>query len=380
MDAAAAANIFGHSPGLPALRARVRRFVDEQLIPHESAALAHGLDRLDALAGSPRAKARAAGVYAPPLPAAPGGVGPCRGAGGVGLGGVEREMMLLEKGGRGGEERRGVSPLVRGRLRSCFAMTEPAPGAGSDPAMLQTCAQRRGAQWLLDGKKWFISGAVDAAFAIVLARTGSGATLFIVDADNPGYRLVRNVPGIDSLQIGGHGEIALTGCAVGPDAVLGEVGQGWVYAQARLEPARIAHCMRFIGRAARAMEIAQEYVKTRQSFGQPLAALQQVQAMVADAHIDLHASRLMTWHVAALMDAGQPVKQESALAKVFVSEAVNRVADRAAQMMGALGMSQDTPVSLILRELRPFRIYDGASEVHRSALARRILQPGKPRP
>lgn len=396
MDAAAAANIFGHSPGLPALRARVRRFVDEQLIPHESAALAHGLDRLDALAGSLRAKARAAGVYAPQLPAALGGLAlswrDCavvlEELGRSFLGPIaahcaapdQPNMICLQQLGTPAQQQRYLNPLVQGRLRSCFAMTEPAPGAGSDPAMLQTCAQRRGDQWLLDGKKWFISGAVDAAFAIVLARTGSGATLFIVDADNPGYRLVRNVPGIDSVQIGGHGEIALTGCAVGPDAVLGEVGQGWVYAQARLEPARIAHCMRFIGRAARAMEIAQEYVKTRQSFGQPLAALQQVQAMVADAHIDLHASRLMTWHVAALMDAGQPVKQESALAKVFVSEAVNRVADRAAQMMGALGMSQDTPVSLILRELRPFRIYDGASEVHRSALARRILQPGKPRP
>lgn len=401
MGTAATANIFGHSQSLPALRTRVRRFVDEQVIPHETPALAHDPDRLDALARSLRAKARTDGVYGPQLPLELGGLAlswrDCavvlEELGRSFLGPIaancappdQPNMISLQQLGTPAQQLRYLHPLVQGRWRSCFAMTEPAPGAGSDPSMLQTCAERRGAarrgdQWVLNGRKWFISGAVNAAFAIVLARTVAGATLFIVETDNPGYRLLRNVPSIDGLQIGGHGDIALTDCAVGPDAVLGEVGQGLVYAQARLEPARIAHCMRFIGRAARAMEIAQEYVKTRQSFGQPLAALQQVQAMVADSHIDLHASRLMTWHVAALMDAGQPVKQESAMTKVFVSEAVNRVADRAAQMMGALGMSHDTPVSLILRELRPFRIYDGASEVHRTALARRILQLGKPRP
>ena len=385
------AAIFGHSEGLKALRARVRRFVDEEVIPLEDPALAHDLQRLDAVAQLLREKAKGAGVYAPQLP---------KSLGGLALSWRDRAVVLEELGrsflgpiaancappdqpnminllqlGTPAQQARYLSPLVRGEIRSCFAMTEPAPGAGSDPTMLQTHALRRGGdKWVLNGHKWFISGAVNAAFAIVLAQTNEGATLFIVDAQNPGYQLVRNVPSMDGFQIGGHGEIKLTDCEVTQDAVLGEVGQGFSYAQTRLEPARVSHCMRFIGRAARAMEIAQEYVKTRQSFGQPLSALQQVQAMVADSHIDLHASRLMTWHVAALMDAGQSVKQESAMTKVFVSEAVNRVADRAAQMMGALGISEDTPVSLILRELRPFRIYDGASEVHRAALARRILK------
>jgi acyl-CoA dehydrogenase len=152
------------------------------------------------------------------------------------------------------------------------------------------------------------------------------------------------------------------------------VGQGLVDAQLRLEPARLSHCMRFIGRASRAMGIAQDYVNTRISFGERLADQQQVQAMVADSHIDLHACRLMTWHTAALMDAGEPAKHASAMTKVFVSEAVFRVADRAAQMMGALGMSEDTPVAMIFNELRPFRIYDGATELHRATLARRILK------
>ena len=283
-------------------------------------------------------------------------------------------MINLLHDGSPAQKAKYLVPVARGEIRSCFAMTEPDPGAGSDPGMLRTAAERRGDRWVINGRKWFISGAVGAAFAIVLARTGERATLFLVDADNPGYRVVRNIPSIDGFQIGGHGEIALEECAVADDAILGEVGQGFEYAQIRLEPARLSHCMRFIGRAARAIEIAQDYAVRRKSFGQRLADLQQIQAMVADSHIDLHAARLMTWHCAAKLDAGESVKDESAMTKVFVSEAVYRVADRAAQIMGALGMSEDTPVSLILRELRPFRIYDGASELHRAALARRIFR------
>jgi acyl-CoA dehydrogenase len=239
---------------------------------------------------------------------------------------------------------------------------------------LLTRAERTAQGWPLNGRKWFISGAIGAAFAIVLAQTDEGPTLFLVDTDTAGYRLVRNIASIDAFQIGGHGEIELADCQIGRDATLGVVGRGLEYAQTRLEPARISHCMRFIGRAVRAMEIAQAYVKKRSSFGQRLADLQQVQALVADAHIDVHASRLMTRHVAGLLDAGADVKHASAMTKVFVSEALGRVADRAAQMMGALGMAEDTPVSMIVRELRPFRIYDGASEVHRATLARRILK------
>ncbi|MDQ6627091.1 MAG: acyl-CoA dehydrogenase family protein [Pseudomonadota bacterium] len=368
----------------------MRRFVEEECIPREHRDLAHDLDRLDQVAHELRERAKAAGVYAPQLP---------RQWGGLALSWCERAVVLEELGrsflgpiavncappdqpnminllqlGTPEQQARYLRPLVDGRIRSCFAMTEPAPGAGSDPSMLTTRAERTASGWTLSGRKWFISGAVGAAFAIVLAQTDDGPTLFVVDTDSAGYHLVRHIPSIDGFQIGGHGEIAFDACAIGNDAVLGEVGLGFAYAQARLEPARISHCMRFIGRAVRAMEIAQRYVKERHSFGAPLADLQQVQAMVADAHIDVHASRLMTRHVAGLLDAGADVKHVSAMTKVFVSEALYRVADRAAQMMGALGMSEDTPVSMILRELRPFRIYDGASEVHRATLARRILK------
>jgi acyl-CoA dehydrogenase len=283
-------------------------------------------------------------------------------------------MINLVQQGTQAQQEKYLLPLIDGRIRSCFAMTEPAPGAGSDPAMIQTRARRIPGGWRIDGHKWFISGAVGAAFAIVLAQTDEGATLFIVEAGNPGFRLVRNIGSLGAFQVGGHGEIRLQACEVPDDAVLGEVGQGFAYAQQRLEPARLSHCMRFIGRASRAMSIAQDYVNQRSSFGNRLADLQQIQAMVADSHIDLHASRLMTWHAACLMDAGQSVKHASAMTKVFVSEAVFRVVDRAVQMMGALGMSEETPVGQIFSELRPFRVYDGASELHRATLARRILK------
>jgi acyl-CoA dehydrogenase len=383
-------DIFGHSKALLALRDRMRDFVDRDVIPREHADLAHDVERLDQVARRLRQTAKAAGLYAPQLP---------QSLGGLGLSWQDRAVILEEAGrsflgplavncappdqpnminlirnGTPDQRRKYLDPLIDGDIRSCFAMTEPAPGAGSDPSMLKTWARRKPGGWIIDGRKWFISGAVGAAFAIVLAQTDEGATMFIVEARNPGYRVVRNIASMDGFQIGGHGEIELVDCEVADDAVLGEVGKGLGYAQERLEPARISHCMRFIGRASRAMSIAQDYARTRYSFGKPLSELQQIQAMVADSHIDLHASRLMTLHAAAKMDAGESVKHESAMTKVFVSEAVWRVADRAAQIMGALGMSEDTPVSLILRELRPFRIYDGASELHRATLARRILK------
>jgi acyl-CoA dehydrogenase len=375
---------------LETLRARVRRFVDEECIPREDPVLAHDLERLDQVAAELRERAKQAGIYAPQLPREWGGLAASWADRGVLLEELGRSflgplaancappdqpnMINLLQLGTLEQQRRYLKPLAAGEIRSCFAMTEPRPGAGSDPSMLRSRAERTMDGWTLNGHKWFISGAVGAAFAIVLAQTDDGPTMFIVDTNRAGYRLVRNIASMDGFQIGGHGEIELMDCRLGSDAVLGEVGRGFEYAQTRLEPARISHCMRFIGRAVRAMEIAQAYVTERTSFGERLADLQQIQALVADSHIDVHASRLMTRHVAGLLDAGADVKHASAMTKVFVSEALCRVADRAAQMMGALGMSEDTPVSLIVRELRPFRIYDGASEVHRATLARRILK------
>lgn len=385
------AAVFGTSARLPSLIEAMRRFVDEECLPREARVAPHDVAAHDAVLAELRPLARAAGLYTPQLPEA---------LGGLGLGWRDRAVLLEEAGrcflapgaincappdqpnminlmqlGTTAQKARYLEPLVAGRLRSCFAMTEPAPGAGSDPSMLRTRARRRpGGGWVIDGHKWYISGAIGAAFAIVLARTEGGASLFIVDADNPGFKVLRDIGTTGGFGIGGHAEILIEGCEVGDDALLGEPDQGLAYAQMRLEPARLSHCMRFIGRARRALEIAQAYVGRRQSFGQVLAELQQIQVMVADSLIDLQAARLMTWHCAALLDAGQSIKTESAMTKVFVSEAVYRVADRAAQMMGALGMSHDTMVAHILAELRPFRIYDGASELHRATLGRRALR------
>ena len=372
------------------IQQRVRQFVEEEAIPRENPAIAHDVQALDRVAGELRQIAKARRIYAPQLPASMGGLGlswrelsvVIEESGRSFLGPIamncaapdQPNMLTLIDCGTEIHRERYLEPLLRGDVRSCFAMTEPAPGAGSDPSMLKTTAARESGKWVINGKKWFISGAIGAQFALVLAQTTEGATLFIVETDNPGYRLLRNIQSIDGYQIGGHGEIDFVNCEVDESAVLGEVGQGFHYAQKRLEPARLLHCMRFIGRVSRAMELAQDYVKTRSSFGDQLSDLQQVQAMISDSHIDLYASRLMVWDVAQKLDLKQPVKHESAMTKVFVSEALCHVADRAAQMMGALGMSEDSPVSMILREMRPFRIYDGASEVHRAALARRILK------
>jgi acyl-CoA dehydrogenase len=265
---------------------------------------------------------------------------------------------------------------MAGEIRSAFAMTEPAPGVGSDPRMLSTRARRDGDDWVLDGHKWFTSGAVGAAFAIVVARSDEGASWFIVDTRNPGWHLISAIPSIDPFSNGGHAEVKLENCRVSADALIGDAGKGFDYAQLRLEGARLFHCMRGIGLAERAIEIAQDYCAQRDSFGAKLSEHQQIQAMVADSHIDLYACRVMTADVARRLDTGASIRHHSSMAKVFVSEALNRVADRASQITGAVGMCEDQPIAMIARRLRPFRIYDGASEVHRAAIGKRIFHKG----
>ena len=288
---------------------------------------------------------------------------------------TQPDIYALEKLGSPEQQQRYLEPLRTGHLHSCFAMTEPAPGVGSDPRMLSATAKRLPeGDWEINAHKWFITGAVRADVAIVVARTEGGVSWFLVDTDTPGYRLVRDVPTMEPFDAGGHGEITLTNCRVPASALIGEEGRGLEYAQLRLEGARLFHCMRFIGMASRAMDIAQEYASHRESYGVKLGEHQMVQALIADAHIELYAARLMTRDVARMLDAGESIRHHSSMAKVFVSEVVCKVADSAVQICGALGISEDTPVSMIYRQMRPFRIYDGASEVHRSAIAKRALR------
>lgn len=374
------------------MQQRLRTFVRERVVPSEDLARAKDTQWFERTTTALAAQAREQGLYGPRLSPARGGLGLSWGdccwyfeeAGRSFLGPAalgcaapgQPDIAALERLASPQQAQRYLLPLVQGRLRSCFAMTEPPPGAGSDPRMLRTMARRTAQGWVIDGHKWFISGAMRADMAIVVARADEGVSWFLVETNNPGMRRIRDIATMEPFESGGHAEIVFDNCHVDADAVLGEPGRGLEYSQWRLEGARLFHCMRFIGLASRAMETAQAYALQRQSHGAHLAEHQMVQAMVADAHIDLYAARLMTRDVAQRLDDHTPIRHESSMLKVFVAEAVNRVADSAVQITGALGVSEDAPLSMILRMLRPFRIYDGASEVHRAAIAKRVFRHG----
>lgn len=292
----------------------------------------------------------------------------------------EGNMHLLEAVATREQQDRYLRPLAAGTIRSCFAMTEPAPGAGSDPGALATRAVRVPGGWRLDGRKWFITGADGAAFAICMARTSgepgeaSGATMFVVDAGNPGMKVVRHIETLDESLFGGHAELVFDNCVVSDDAVLGEVDEGFRYAQVRLGPARMTHCMRWLGIARRAQDIAVARAAHRRLFGSRLGELGMVQQMIADNEIDIAASRGLVIRACWELDRGASASQATAIAKTFCAEAIWRVVDRAVQICGSLGISGDVLLGRFLREVRPFRIYDGPSETHRWAIARRVLR------
>jgi acyl-CoA dehydrogenase len=388
---------FSLSPELADLRQRVRRFVADEVIPLEP------LDHEEfGLAAEPlaelRRQAREAHIWAPQLPAEYGGLGlktlgMCvvfEEAGRSTLGPLalhcaapdEGNMHLLLKAATPQQKKKYFEPLARGEVRSCFAMTEPAPGAGSDPTMLQTRAERRGNRWVINGHKWFTSGALGAAFAVVAAVTDPsvpaklGVTLFLVDAGTPGYDVVRAIPTMTSGGPGGHCEVKLVNCVVDDDHVLGGAGNGFRLMQVRLGPARLTHCMRWLGAATRGVDIATNYAKERKAFGKQLSEHQAVQWMLADSEIELHASRLMVLEAAWKLDQGQEARQETSMCKVFVAEAVHRILDRCIQICGALGISRDLVLERFYRDARAFRIYDGASEVHRMVIARQLFKNG----
>ncbi len=389
---------FTLSPELIALRDRTAEFIQTVVIPEERFYDEHTImpdERLAAL----REQARTAGLYAPHVAKEWGGLGlnmrdmsvVFEEAGRSLLGPYalncsapdEGNMHLLEVVATHEQKEKYLRPLVAGTIRSCFAMTEPTPGAGADPSMLRTRAERHGNGWLINGVKWYITGAEGAAFAICMARTGDAdpstgrqpkATMFLVDTNNPGFHITRMIQSLDANFAGGHAEIEFRDCFVEDDAVLGQVNEGFKYAQVRLAPARLTHCMRWLGAAQRALEIAAAYANTREGFGHVLGQHQMVQAMLADSAMDLHASRLMIWHAAWVLDNGESGRYETSMAKTYVAEAVNRVIDRAVQMCGAQGISHDLPLALLYRSARAFRVYDGPSEVHRVVIARQVLK------
>ena len=380
-----------------AVAARTRAFVEEHVLPVEDEfdgdVEAAGGERLRV---ELQRRARDLGVFAPHVSVDLGGLGlgmtdraPVFEAAGRALFGPmavnanapdEGNVHLLEQVAVGSQRERFLAPLARGEQRSAFAMTEPAPGAGSDPTALRTEARRDGDSFVITGRKKFITGADGAGFYIVMARTSGspdgagGATMFLVPADRAGIRVVRHVRTMDRSMLGGHCEVELDAVRVPVEDVLGEVDEGFRYAQVRLGPARLTHVMRWLGAAQRAHETAVEYVSERSAFGRPLARQGMVELMIADNEIDLAATRSLLLTACRALDAGGNGREESSLAKVFGAEALHRVADRSVQMCGGAGVSADLPVARIAREIRPFRIYDGPSEVHRMSLARRAVR------
>jgi acyl-CoA dehydrogenase len=382
---------FDVAPELRELQARIRAFVAEQIIPLETDARCTAHGPTDELRREMIAKARAAKLLSPHVSREYGGLAlshfgraiAFEEAGYSPLGPValnvfapdEGNMHLLEAVAKPAQKERWLRPLAAGDIRSCFCMTEPAPGAGSDPSMLATTGRREGDDYVISGGKWFITGAEGAAFAIIMAKVeDAGATMFLASMDAPGIAIERSMASLDSCFPGGHAVVRFDQLRVGADDILGELGQGFKYAQVRLSPARLTHCMRWLGAVRRANDIAVDYARHREAFGVRIGEHEGVGFMLADNEMDMHIARLAIWHCAWVLDQGDLALHESSRAKVIVSEALWRVADRCVQILGGQGVTGETVVARIFADLRAFRIYDGPSEVHRWSIAKRILK------
>lgn len=374
------------------LSERIGAFIREEIIPLESDPRWTSHGPTEEFRRQLVAMARARGLVAPHAP---------REYGGMGLGHFERAIAfeaagysmlgpialhcaapdegnihLMAEVADDRQKERWLRPLAGGQTRSCFAMTEP-NGAGSDPALLETVATPVEGGYRISGRKWLITGAEDASFTIIMAKLKGGeksgsATMFLADMDQPGIVLERQLDSMDSTFTGGHWVMRFDDLFVPVEDVLGAPGEGFRYAQVRLAPARLTHCMRWLGAAVRAQDIAREYANRRQAFGKSLAEHEGVGFMLADNDMDIHTARLTIWHATWLLDQGHRGSAESSRAKVICAEAIFRVADRCVQILGGLGLTRDTVVERFFRDARAFRVYDGPSEVHRWSLARRI--------
>lgn len=382
---------FSLSSELQNLQLRVRQFIENEVIPYEKDLRQDSHGPHEELRTELVAKAKAAGLLTPHG---------SKELGGMGLNHIEKAIVfeeagystlgptalnihapdegnihLMEEVASPEQKERWLKPLVQGKIRSCFAMTEPPPGAGADPSMLCTTATKDGDDYLINGTKWFITGATGASFAIIMAKMEDGsATMFLSDMNAPGIEVVRQMDALDSCFTGGHGVVKFTNLRVPKSAVLGELGKGFRYAQVRLAPARLTHCMRWLGQARRAHDIATEYARTRYAFGQPLGTHEGVGYKLADNDMDLQTARLHVWHTAWLLDQGEKCNFESSRAKVVCSEAEWRVVDRSVQILGGQGVTGETILMKIFQDMRAFQIYDGPSEVHRWSMARKILK------
>lgn len=380
-------------------RRKIRAFVETRIMPLEADPAAY--DDHENIADGPlarlRAEARAEGLWALSMPVERGG----RGFGRVGMAACYEEMnrsifgpvvfnaaapddgnmFVLNALASEEQKARWLQPIVDGTVRSAIVMTEPAPGAGSDPAgMMRTTATREGNEWVIHGRKWFITGAAVASHFILCARTSDdprrGLTTFLFHKDAPGWEIVRRIPIMGPEEHGGHCELAFDGLRI-PDADrLGEVGRGLKVVQVRLGTARLTHCMRWLGLARRCLEIAQASIESRKAFGAPLAERESVQLMMGEAAMRIATGRLLTMHAAWRLDQGDFARAEVSAAKIHVADTLHHAADTALQLLGARGYSRDTVLEWIYRYARQARLVDGASEVHRAVIAGAFRREG----
>jgi acyl-CoA dehydrogenase len=370
------------------IAARVEAFVRTVVVPYERDPRLGSHGPSEDLVRELRAKARDAGVLTPHIPGGgrhmtqretamvlkPSGLSPLGPVAVNTMAPDEGNMYLLGKVASPAQKARFLAPLVLGEARSAFFMTEPAEdgGAGSDPSMMQTTARFDSNHWVINGRKAFITGAQGAKVGIIMAKSHDGACMFVVDLPNPAIRIERVLDTIDSSMPGGHAVITIDNLRVPAEQMLGASGEGFQYAQLRLSPARLSHCMRWHGSATRSQEIATGYACRRQAFGKSLVDHEGVGFMLAENLIDLKQAELMIEWCADVLDTGSLGTVESSMTKVAVSEALMRVADRCVQVMGGTGVSGDTIVEQVFREIRAFRIYDGPTEVHKWSLAKKI--------
>lgn len=383
---------YEHSDTARELADRTREFIEEVVLPFERSQPG-GEPVSDAALADLRDRAREYDIYCPQMPEEYGGMGvdfrdalPVFEQAGRSLLGPpalrvdapdEGNMHTLEMLGTDRQKEEWLSPLVAGEATSAFSMTEPQPGAGSDPKMLQTTAEKRGDEWVIDGHKWWTSGGDEADVLIVMARTDpdahpyEGCSLFLVPRETSGVEVVRNVPALsgDVVEIG-HAEIRYEGVRVPESALLGAENEGFSHAQARLGPARLTHCMRFCGMAERALTVARTYLTEREAFGASLSDKQELRHRVAERETHLHGARTMIRHAARKVAAGEQARIETAMAKNFTAAMVQETVDLAVQCCGGAGISKDLPLADFYAALRFFRIGDGPDEVHRRTIAR----------
>jgi acyl-CoA dehydrogenase len=389
---------FSLSPEIEDYRRRVRAFVEANILPLEGDPANY--DGHENIAEAPlqhmRANAKEAGLWSLSMPKERGGQGlPI-----VGMAACYEEMnrsifgpvcfnaaapddgnmILLNKVGTPEQKERWLQPIIDGKVRSAFVMTEPAPGGGSDPTMIRTRAEKRGDRYVVTGHKWFITGAGGAKHFILIARTSDdpryGLTAFLFDRDQPGWEIIRRIPIMGPEEHGGHCELRFDGLEVPDENVLMREGEGLKATQIRLGPARLTHCMRWLGLSKRCLEIAGAYVRERRSFGTSLAEHEGVQWLLGDVAMQIEIGRLLTMKAAWALDQGSHARQEVSMAKVQVADTLHKAADTGIQLCGARGYSKDTVLEWIYRYARQARLVDGASEVHKMVMSRSYLEKG----